>query len=509
MLRRPTWPLKALLLGLAFVGFLLVREFSTRHAGASRVSKADGPNILIIIGDDHAADTLGVDGDTHGATPRLDALAKQGVYFKRAYCNAPVCTASRQSLITGKLPHAVGVTRLPTPLPASAVTLGDWLAHRGYVTAAFGKMHFNSPLTHGFEERIDTPDWRKNLRSHPPKGGDQIVPWRPFKDPASVWLNAEVKPYGLPDASMEATFFADRAADFFVRHKNDRFALVVGFNEPHSPFKFPDDWPRRYSPDDFTAPPVSEADRRVQPKVFQGITPEQTRGITAAYYTSISYVDAKIGRILDALDASGLADDTIVVYLGDNGYLRGHHGRFEKHCLYERAVRVPMIVRWPKHIKAGTQVNEMIEYVDLLPTLYELAGVAPPSDLQGRSFAALAEGKPGAKGRRYVFSEYLENEEAMVADGRYKLIVGSGQRRRLDGYVTDDPTPGPYEHLYDLQTDKEENVDLVQRPDLADKLKELRGALFERITTTRNANDRPPPGLNQMATIHWCLTPRD
>src|SRR3954468_860201 len=107
------------------------------------------PNGLVLIGDDHAGGTLGIDGDPRRATPRLDRLARQGVRFDRAYCNAPVCTPSRQSFITGRLPHAVGVTLLTTPLPAEALTLGDWLSEFGYATGAFGKMHFNDAGTHG------------------------------------------------------------------------------------------------------------------------------------------------------------------------------------------------------------------------------------------------------------------------------------------------------------------------------------------------------------------------
>ncbi|HMB04616.1 MAG TPA: sulfatase-like hydrolase/transferase [Isosphaeraceae bacterium] len=107
-----------------------------------------GPNLLILIGDDHAGGTLGIDGDPRQATPRLDRLARQGVRFDRAFCNAPVCTPGRQSFLTGRLPHAVGVTLLSTPLPDAAVTLGDWLGGWGYATAAFGKMHFNAD-SHG------------------------------------------------------------------------------------------------------------------------------------------------------------------------------------------------------------------------------------------------------------------------------------------------------------------------------------------------------------------------
>src|SRR5262249_42802883 len=156
----------------------------------------------------------------------------------------------------------------------------------------------------GFDDRIDTPEWERWLRGHPPKGGDRRKPWKPLHDPARVWLNADARPQGLPDSAMEATFFADRAAEVFAKHKDRRVARVGAFNEPHSPFNFPDDWPKRYSAEAFSAAPVSAADRAAQPKVFQNLTPDDVKGIQAAYYTSISFVDGKVGRILDALDAS-------------------------------------------------------------------------------------------------------------------------------------------------------------------------------------------------------------
>jgi choline-sulfatase len=487
------------------------RGLTTRRARAARHPwvRASGPNLLIMVGDDHAAYTLGIDGNRHGATPRIDALAKGGVTFSRAYCNSPLCTPSRQSFITGRLPHAVGVTRLQTALPESAVTLGDWLGDRGYETAAYGKMHFNANLKHGFDDRIDTPEWEKWLKAHPPAGGDHRRPWRPLRDPASEWLNAACRPAGLPDSAMEATYFADRAAEFFRRRKDGPFALVVGFNEPHSPFKFPDDWSKRYSPDDFDAPAVTVSDRAAIPNVFKDLTPDQVKGIQAAYYTSISYVDSKVGQVLDALEASGQAENTIVVYLGDNGYMTGQHGRFEKHCFYENAVRIPLIIRWPKGLPAGKTIDDMVEGIDLLPTLLDLMGLDRPPDVQGRSMADLIRGKPGEKGRSYVFSEYPENEEAMISDGRYKLVVCSGRRRRRDGYETDDPTPGPYERLYDRQSDPNEDVDVSGRPEMADTKRWLIDALYERITTSRNADDPAPKGLDKLETIQRCLVPRD
>jgi arylsulfatase A-like enzyme len=506
--RRLAWAL-----GAAVVALVVLCSLAPL-AGVSLPSRRplprpSGPNLLVLIGDDHAADTLGVAGDHHGATPRLDALAKQGVFFRRAYCNSPLCTPSRQSIATGRLPHAVGVTRLNTPLPDSAVTYGDWLERRGYVTGAFGKMHFNSSKKHGFNDRVDTNEWEKWLKHLQPHVIDRRRPWRPVRDPAPEWLNASDRPYGLPDAAMESTFYVEKAGQFFGKHKSDPFTLVIGFPEPHSPFKFPDDWPRKFSPVDFEAPSLSDADRAAQPKIFKEITPAQTKGIQAAYYTSVSYLDAQVGRVLDELDVSGLAENTIVVYFGDNGYLRGLHGRFEKHCLYEQAVHIPLIIRWPKGLPAGRVVDDMVEGVDILPTVLELMGVEAPSNLQGRSVADLARGRPGAVGREVVFSEYLENEEAMARDKRYKLIVGTGHRRRQDGYVNDNPTPGPYERLFDLDTDPSENIDLAGRPELAAVQNRLLDALFERITTTRNPDDQAPQGLSKIETIRKLLVPRD
>lgn len=507
-----TRPLRWVWLTLLVVLVALGRpESALRLVRADRQAKApeSAPNLLVIIGDDHAGGTLGIDGDPRQATPRLDALARQGVRFDRAYCNSPLCTPSRQSFITGRLPHAVGVTQLITALPDDAVTLGDWLSDKGYATAAFGKMHFNGPGSHGFADRVDSGDWQRHLRSHPPEGGDHRRKWHPFVDPASVWLNAACQSDGLPYASMQSTYFADRAGDYFGKHKTDPFALVVGFYDPHSPFRFPREWNGRYRPEQFTAPALSEFDKHEQPLVFAPLTPDDVKGIQAAYYTSMSYVDSVVGRVLDQLDESGLADRTIVVYIGDNGYMRGEHGRFEKHCFYEPAVRVPLIIRWPGHIPPNGRVSEMVELVDVLPTLLELCGQPAPPDLHGKSLVPLIKGVPGAKGREVVVSEYQENEEAMARSERYKLVVGTGHRKREDGYVSANPTPGPYERLYDLQNDPGETTDLSGQPELASIKQELLDRLHARLTTTRSASAPVPAGLSKLEAIHWCLIPRD
>jgi arylsulfatase A-like enzyme len=469
------------------------------------------PNLLLIVADDHAAWTLGIDGDPRRATPNLDALARQGALFQRAYCNSPLCTPSRQSLITGKLPHAIGVTQLATRLSDDILTLGDWFHDLDFATAAIGKLHFNGPSAHGFGVRIDTPDWERSLREHQPRGGDRRRPWWPLLDPAREWLNADARPMGLPAESTQSTFFVDRAIAFLKEKRNRPFAMIVSFYEPHSPFHFPEGWSGRFRPNQFDAFTVSEQDRRQQPEIFTPLSDADVKGIQAAYFTSLSFVDSRIGRLIEALDQSRLSDKTLVVYVGDNGYMLGQHGRFEKHCFFEPAVRIPMIMRWPGHVESGRRVMELVEMVDVMPTVLHLMHLPVPPDLQGVDLEPLLKKKPGATGHDVVFSEYLENEEAMVRSARYKLIVCTGRRQREDGYKTAEPwrTPGPYMRFYDLVNDPDETTDLSEDAGRSSIKDELLLRMYERMATTRDGLEPIPSGLSRLEAIHWCLVPRD
>jgi arylsulfatase A-like enzyme len=501
---------------LAAISAVLLGLLSPVHSQGGSDSDSDRkpidrPNLLLIIADDHAGGTLGIEGDPRRATPNLDALAREGVFFERAYCNSPLCTPSRQSLITGKLPHVVGVTQLETRLSDGVLTMGEWFRDLDYRTAAIGKMHFNGPSTHGFALRIDTADWLEHLREHPPRGGDHRRPWHPFQDPAAVWLNADCRSMGLPVESMQSTYYADRALEYLDRYgRGDRpFALLVSFYDPHSPFYFPDQWKPRFHPEDFPVPPVSERDRREQPAVFAALEPDEVRGIQAAYYTSLSFVDAQVGRLVRGLDERKLSDRTLVVYVGDNGYMLGQHGRFEKHCFYEPAVRIPLIVRRPGSIPGGRRIDELVEMVDVLPTILKLLRLPAPPGLQGLNLEPLIRNKPGARGHEAVFSEYPENEEAMVRTARFKLIVGTGRRLRQDGYQTGKPLPGPYQRLFDLVGDPGETRDLAADPGHQAVKDDLLRRMHRRMTTTRDGLEPIPPGLSPLGAIHWCLVPRD
>ncbi|MGH7137305.1 MAG: sulfatase family protein, partial [Pirellulales bacterium] len=228
---------------------------------SSAAAEKTRPNVLWICGDDLAAYTLGAYCDRLAHTPNIDRLAAEGIRFNRAYCNSPVCTASRQSFLTGRYPRSVGVTQLKTALPESETTLAEMLAAAEYRTAAIGKMHFNSPLKHGFELRLDMPDYQKALKARArhaiPEGIAVQPPWRPFKDPASVWLNSACLPVGLADADMSGTWFAERAAEYLRGANDGPFFLMLSFYEPHSPFLFPVEYRGRRDPRLFAVPPLA------------------------------------------------------------------------------------------------------------------------------------------------------------------------------------------------------------------------------------------------------------
>jgi len=490
------------------------RTFCGAGVLASGARRTARPNLLFLISDDHAGYVLGADGDRLARTPNLDRLAAEGVRFARHYCNSPVCTPSRQSFLTGQMPHAAGVTVLGTALSEDKPTLARGLSNAGYHTAVFGKMHFNrppSPGQHGFQlamtEAAIAQAWNKEVRPKPvPAEVRTQPPWRPFKDPARVWLNADKLPYPRYYEDMRSTYIARCAIKYLEQHRDTPFALWVSFQEPHSPFDFPVEDRDLFDPARLTPPPVGPEDAWQIPLIFRDLSDADKRGIMAAYYTSVAFLDRNVGAVLDKLRTLGLENDTLVVYMGDNGYCLGHHGRFEKHCSYEPAIRIPLIMRWPGRIRPGV-VRDLTEAVDVAPTVLDLLGIEPLPVRHGQSLRPYLEGRRPRAPRQYVFSEYLENEEACVRTRGYKLVFCSGRRERRDGYKTDNPTPGRWLRLYDLQADPGEFHDVSKkRPELVER---LLGLMLERFRQTHPEADREPQGLSAPEALEYYLRPRD
>jgi len=470
------------------------------------------PNVLWIIADDHAAYVTGVYGDTTVRTPNIDRLAHGGMCFDRAFCNAPVCTASRQSFITGRYPRTIGVTLLRTPLPQSETTLAEMLKPAGYATAAIGKMHFNSRLKHGFELRVDHAEHRQMLRKRGrrpiPEGIEVLPPWKPFRDPARIWLNGTYLPYGATDEDMAGTYFARRAAEFIAERRSGPFFLVVSFYEPHSPFRFPVEFRNRHDPARFALPKVGPEDDEQIPAIFRDLDDRQKQGINAAYYTSTEFMDRNVGIVLDALEQSGHAADTLVVYLGDHGYMLGHHGRFEKHCSYTQAVRAPLILRYPPRIKPQSRSKALVEFIDVVPTLLDFCDLPKPDNLQGRSLIRLATGRTD-RHRDYVFVEYAQNDEVLVRDERFKLVFIRGKRRRSDGYDTGRPLPGHTLKLFDLENDPGEFTNLARRPEHRERVDHYLALLVDFLKRTSRHPELIPASNDPMVILDHCVQPRD
>jgi len=484
----------------------------TRRTLLAGLAAPKKPNFLFLIADDHAAYVMGCDGNRQASTPNIDRLASEGVRFAKHYCNQPVCTPSRQSLLTGLMPSAVGVTVLKTSLDPEKPNLAKQFKQAGYQTAVFGKMHLNrasAPGLYGFDTMMTEADINKAWNGSPVQRkveGKTKPVWRPFRDPARIWLNAEKLPFPRYYEEMRGTFTARQAVGWLEKYKDDPFALWVSFPEPHSPYDFPVDMAAQFPAATFTAPKVGPEDAGQIPLIFRDLSVEEKQGIQAAYYTSVAMLDRNIGDVLDALRRLNLEQDTFVVYLADHGYCVGQHGRFEKHCGYEPALRVPLIIRYPGRVRKGAVVQVLTEHIDVTATITDMMGIGALPGQQGQSLRPFLEGKK-APGRTHVFSQYLENEEVFVSSGEWKFIQCSGQRKRTDGYETDKPTPGRYVRLYDRKRDPGEFTDVAAKhPEVVKKMQNL---VLDRYRKTHPEANKEPKGLPAEEAIDFYVRPRD
>jgi choline-sulfatase len=472
------------------------------------------PNFLFILADDHAGYVLGADGNKLAATPNLDRLASEGFRFARHYCNSPVCTASRQSFFTGMLPHAAGVTRLPTPLAADRPTLARAFRKAGYETAVFGKMHFNradEPGLHGFDHLLTEAAlqraWERDVNPRPIPADIATKPqWRPFRDPARIWLNAESLPFPRYEDQMKGTYLANRAIQYLNEKREHPFALWISFMEPHSPYDFPVEDRGKFKRSQFMAPRTGPNDAGQIPLIFRELSDEEKRGINASYYTSVAFLDRNIGRVLAELRKLHLDENTFVVYMADHGYNLGQHGRFEKHCGYDPALHVPLMMRWPGRIRTGV-CRHLTQHVDVTATICDVMNLDPLPVLHGRTLRSYLEKGKTDTPREYVFSEYLDNEEAYIRTTKWKFIFCSGRRKRTDGYETDNPTPGRYRRLFDLEKDPGEFDDVsAKHPEIVDRLENV---MLQRFRDTHPDRGQEPQRLSRAEAIEYYLRPRD
>lgn len=423
-------------------------------------ASAAAPNVLLVTADDLGCQ-LSCYGETRFATPQLDALAAAGVRFERAYVAQSSCSSSRSALLTGRWPHQngqYGLAHLGFRMHPGQPCLPALLKSAGYRTGIIGKLHV--------EPAAD-------------------FPWD--------WMPAKEKMAAPPTRNVQ--WVAAQSREFFAAAKasGKPFFYYVNYFDPHGP----------YSPDvnqvnGLPEKPLQASDLR-EPYPMRTPNAEAQKRISAAIANTILRADAGMGLLLAELKASGLADNTLVIYLGDNG-LPVERG---KTYSYEPGVRVPLLVRWPGTTKAGLVRRELVSMIDVMPTILEAAGVALPAGLAGRSLRPLfAEGQPAW--REFLFTEMNFHEpqifrpQRSVCDARYKLLVN----------LTPQAPQAPRE-LFDLQTDPQETKNLIDDPALGATRKRLEQALAEwQRTTDDPLLDAARVGRWQAAAEAWGKLPR-
>lgn len=435
------------------------------------------PNILLVLSDDHSVPHVGCYGNTDIRTPHLDRFAGEGIRFDRAYVACPQCVPSRAAIFTGRSPIAIGMSRFSAPLPAEVKVFPEILKAHGYYAGVAGRTYHmdsarQSPESAKVLDKYRLQTFPRRLDYVKQGGRAQMLPQlREFLDQV---------PAGKP------------------------FVLQLCSNDPHRPL-------------DRNAIPQPHAPAKLKLPVFYPDT-QLVREDFARYYDEISRFDSDFGEIMAELQKRGLSDNTLVMFMGDNGasQFRG------KGTLYEFGVHIPLLARWPRKIKPGSTTRELISGEDLAPTFLEAAGVTVPKDMTGKSFLKLLRGEPH-EGRKYVFAERgahgfgLPNHSAAFDLGRciitqkHKLIYNAlwqlpytpvdfagdafwkeVQQMHKDGKLTPElsrlyfsPTRPMFE-LFDLENDPAELKNLAGQKEYAALERELKAALTEWMILERD-----------------------
>jgi len=465
---------------------------------ARRRNKAPS-KVLLIIADD-LRPQLGCYGERQMVTPNIDRLASRGMLFESSYCQQSICAPSRASLLTGLRPDSTKIYGLGIPVSQALprhVTLPECFKINGYETISLGKV---------FHYRTDS----RNSWSREP-----FQPYVPaYVAPDSLALlstNIEVKPEDLwrqgpateapdvPDNSYWDGQLTEYAIREMERLKGKRFLLCVGYAKPHLPYAAPKKYWNLYDPAKLNLAPNPFAPKGVtrysmnevgslasfqgMPKGKEPISDKQARQLIHGYYACVSFLDAQVGRLLAALDAFGLRDETIVVLWGDNGFKLGEHGAWDKHTDFEIDTRVPLIVSIPGLKAVGKRTKALVEAVDVYPTLGEACGLdLPGQPFEGISFAPLLD-EPDRPWKKAAFSQYPRRRIMGYAlrTERYRYIEWKSMR---NGKLLE-------RELYDHDPDPQENANVIAEPAYAEAIKELeqmmnrgwRGALPEPRTT--------------------------
>ncbi len=462
---------------------------------------ASKPNVLFIAVDDLRPE-LGCYGNKVVKSPNLDRLAARGMVFNRAYCQQAVCSPSRTSLLTGRRPDATKVWDLVTHFRVAlpdTITLPQHFKANGYHTAALSKIYhkgfedgrsWSEPHWYPQGKSVDTDpvDWTKQIVT---KHATTVEEYGKRVAPAAN--DAPTKRANGKDAKTGPAFEVSAKADdqlpdgataaeavkrlHDLKAKGQPFFLAVGFLKPHLPFVAPKKYWDLYDANQIPVPafdrlpagaPEFAGHNNSELHNYPGVPKENpipadfAKQLRHGYYACISYTDAQVGRLLDALDKEGLADNTVIVLWGDHGWQLGEHGLWHKHTNFEIAARAPLLISVPHAKTAGQKCNAPVEFVDVYPTLADVCGLAIPAGLDGSSLKKFIE-NPAAPTSKVAISQYPRNAGPSggavmgysIRDDRWRATFW---RERTGSKIV-------ATELYDEQNDPTETVNLAAKPE--------------------------------------------
>jgi arylsulfatase A-like enzyme len=468
------------------------------------------PNILLVVADDHAANAVGCYGGPHAVTPNIDRIAGEGARFDECGCTNSLCAPSRATILTGTYNHVNGVTTLSTEFDARQPAFPELLRDAGYRTALIGKWH----LGHG--------------GIHDPRGFDhwEVLPDQgDYYDPAFLTCDG-----GTPVREGYATdLITDLSLEWLreAEQGDQPWCLLVQHKAPHRPWEPAPRHAKLFDDDDIDLPGTffdayegrATAAREARMRVARDLGLEDLkqdppngldgedharwafRRYLLDYLRCVVAVDEGVGRLLDHLDETGQADDTVVVYTSDQGFFLGEHGWYDKRFMYRESLQMPLVVRYPRLVRPGTVSDALVLNVDFAQTLLDLAGVDPHPRMQGRSMRPLLAGSPGSEvgWRTAAYYRYWEH-----LDGSHHVAAHRGVRTRARKLVhyygsgcgqagASDERTEPEWELFDLDRDPHEMRSLVDHPDYATDLAEMR-SLLDRLAA--EVGDDLPPGYS-------------
>ncbi|HWE03275.1 MAG TPA: sulfatase [Tepidisphaeraceae bacterium] len=457
-----------------FVTVVLLTSSAFADAGLTPDTAPQRPNILYIMSDDHAAHALSCDGSTINRTPNLDRIASAGMRFTNCFCTDSLCGPSRAVLLTGKYNHLNGFrdNGPKATFDGSQQTFPKLLQKAGYQTAIVGKWHLNSDPT-GFDYWSILPGQGR------------------YHDPQFITMGKTSVEKGYV-----TDIITDKAIDFLKHHDAGKpFCLLYHHKAPHrswepdekhahlyddveipTPFTFDDDYSHRTSAAHEQEMQIDKylnrQDLKADPPaglVGQALKKWKYERFIKDYLRVIASLDDNVGRVLDYLEQSGLAKNTIVIYTSDNGFFLGDHGWFDKRFMYEESLHIPLLIRWPGRVKAGVVSDAIVSNLDFAETLLDAAGAPVPADMQGHSLVPLFDGVAPAGWRTAFYYHYYEYPQPHhvqphigVRTERYKLINFYGKNEW---------------ELFDLRKDPHELMSVYDDPGYAPIVRQMKSEL--------------------------------